>query len=318
MRRLLVIPVLVLGLAAGNALGSTHEASEGGTVGKISALDATSISVDGKRNHDLTCTIGDRSPKTTGFDVGDRVAAVCKQGVLRKLVRLRGSATAEGRIKLLNQRVIGVDADHDVTCRLTDASPSVDGFAVGDRVGIACSDGVLAKLVHLPALTVSTKGNDGKDGKEKDGAGTGTTATAPATVTVSGEIDALGQGSITIDGEHDLTCKLTGDSPIPAQFKVGEGVRVTCTNGVVSSIQRLETPPPPPPPPPAETTTGTVTLSATGAITAITDGLISVHGDRDTSCARGASSPGLGDYKVGDKVRISCSGGVLTGIVRTS
>jgi hypothetical protein len=57
---------------------------------------------------------------------------------------------------------------------------------------------------------------------------------------------------------------------------------------------------------------------ATGSITAITDGAIAIHGDRDTTCTRGPSSPTLGDYKVGDRVTIGCAGGVLAGIVRTS
>jgi hypothetical protein len=54
------------------------------------------------------------------------------------------------------------------------------------------------------------------------------------------------------------------------------------------------------------------------SITAITDGAISIHGDRDTTCTRGASSPKLGDYKLGDRVMIGCTNGVLAGIVRTS
>ena len=270
MRRLLFLPVLVLGLAAGSAFGASQKAADAGTVGKIRALNPTSISVDGKRDHDLTCKLTDGSPKTAGFDVGDRVAVVCKDGVLRRIVRLPGGTTAVGAIKLLNQHAIGVDADHDMTCRLTDDSPDTDGFAVGDSVAIACADGALVKIVRVPAVATqpavadtsdgdagkstsghngSTQNGSGNDGGRKD-ATTTTSTPAPTSVTVTGAISALGQGSITIDAEHDLTCKLTGDSPIPGQFKVGDRVKLVCTNGVVSSIAKLDTPPPPPPPPP--------------------------------------------------------------------
>ena len=295
MRRLLVIPVLVLGLAAGNALGASHKATEAGTVGKISALSPTSISVDGK-HHDLTCRVGERSPDVTGFAVGDRVAIVCRDHRLRKLVRLPDAATATGTVRVLGTHVIHVDGDgdHDRTCRITDASPDVDEVDVGDKVSIACADGVLVKVAHASA--------------------------APEAKTGSGAITALGNGSITIKGEHVLTCTLTGDSPVPATFKVGDQVGIACVDGVLVKIVRL--------PQPAGSndgsgkdgtttaTTPTVNLYATGSITALTDGAIAIHGDRDTSCTRGPSSPKLGDYKLGDRVRIACTNGVLAGIAR--
>ena len=84
-------------------------------------------------------------------------------------------------------------------------------------------------------------------------------------------------------------------------------MKLYCTNGVLVGIVRTETPPSAP-----------VITIATGAITLLTDGRVTVFGDRETSCTRGASSPALSGYALGDVAKLTCTNGVLTAIVKIS
>jgi ribosomal protein L21E len=166
---------------------------------------------------------------------------------------------------------------------------------------------VLVKIVRLPQPAGSNDGS-GKDGT--------TTTTPTVSLYATGSITALTDGAISVHGDRDTTCTRGPSSPTLGDYKVGDKVTIACVNGVLSGIAKSSSPPPPPPPPPPPAPTAND--YTTGSIVAITDGSISVHGDRDTTCTRGASSPKLGDYKVGDRVTIGCAGGVLAGIVRTS
>src|SRR5439155_25791789 len=52
-----------------------------------------------------------------------------------------------------------------------------------------------------------------------------------------------------------------------------------------------------------------------GAITVLTDGSITVHdGDRDLTCSLDSSSPSTDGFKVGQHVKVACSGGSLVAI----
>ncbi len=425
MRRLALIPVVLLGLWTGGAFGSSHRATESAAVGKIGALTAKSITVDGK--HALTCRVGKLSPSLAGFAVGDRVGIGCSHGALRRMKRLPAGAATSGTVRVLGRRTIAVAGDRKLTCRLGDRSPDVAEIEVGDKVAIACADGVLVKLAQpsaqpevttaggtvtaLDASSITVRGErnltcrltaDSPISREfevgdqvgiacVDGvvvkivrlpraAEPATTTTSP--VTATGEIDALTSTSIKLVGERDLACRLTDGSPSLTGFKIGDHVRISCLNGVLTSIARPESAPTitttttttehstatygtgaisaiaptsisvkgehdltctvgPASPKLGDykvgdkvkitcvegvlsaialtaPTTATVTLSATGAITAIGESSIGVHGDRDTTCAVNAASPKLGDYKLGDRVKISCSNGLLTGIARIS
>ncbi len=121
MRRLLLIPVVLLGLAAGGAFGSAERATASSAFGKISALSASSITVDGR--HALTCRLSKRSPKLTGLGVGDRVGVACSDGVLRRIGRIPAGASTSGTVRILGAHSIGVDGERDLKCRLNDNSP---------------------------------------------------------------------------------------------------------------------------------------------------------------------------------------------------
>ena len=202
--------------------------------------------------------------------------------------------TVRGHVVAVTPKAIAVkDAKGIVTrCALAGRSPSVDGYARGDRVLIFCAPArghlVLVKVrkVEAPA----TPAND----------------TEP--VAFGGTVTHLTDGAITVhDGDRDLTCKLGDSSPALGDVKVGTHVKVACVNGVLARLAVVTIPPPPVPAPEA------VTFG--GAVTALTDGSITLHdGDRDFTCKRGPSSPALGDVKVGSHAKVACVNGVLTRI----
>ena len=117
-------------------------------LGTISALNSTSITVDG-----LTCTIGSSSPSLSAFKLGDQVGIGCVNGVLAKIgtpqvddggfkvVVQLGSITALGTGSI----TVG-----NLTCSLATTSPTVTSYKVGDRVGVGCAGGILFMIGALP------------------------------------------------------------------------------------------------------------------------------------------------------------------------
>ena len=199
--------------------------------------------------------------------------------------------TTRGQVVAVTPKAIAVkDAKGIVTrCALAGRSPSVAGYARGDRVLIFCAEArghlVLVKVhkVEAPA----TPAND----------------TEP--VTFGGTVTHLTDGAITVhDGDRDLTCKLGDASPAPGDVKVGTHVKVACVNGMLTRLAVVTIPPP-----------ATEAATFGGAVTAITDGSITLHdGDRDFTCTRGPSSPALGEVTVGSHAKVACVSGVLTRI----
>ena len=128
-----------------------------GAAGTVSAVSATSLSVhtDGG---EVTCSVGDGSPSVAGVHVGDKVKIGCLDGLL-KVVALSDTAsgsgdghtatTVAGTLTALSTASLTVHGEHgDVTCTVP-ASTRLGDFHVGDRVGMACVDGALFKLVKL-------------------------------------------------------------------------------------------------------------------------------------------------------------------------
>jgi hypothetical protein len=222
-----------------------------------------------------------------------------------------GGRVARGSIVALTSRSISVQTDRvKVTCAVRAQSPSLDGYAAGDRVAIVCRKVwrdrfVLARIRHLEASTNA-------DGERK-------------TVTFGGAITALSDTSISLhDGDRDLTCAITSSSPSLEHAKVGDHVRVTCTNGVLTSVAPVTVPPAKPvePPRPAEppkppTTTTHALTGAIGTIAVLGDTSLTVHNiEHDLTCSLGDGSPKLGDFQVGDHVKVLCTDGVLSSIAR--
>jgi hypothetical protein len=163
------------------------------------------------------------------------------------------------------------------TCALVSKSPSLVGFAAGDRVQAGCvrADGklVLAKIRHLTAPSDSPS-ND------------------PAPTKFGGAITALSDSSISLhDGDRDFTCAIGASSPSTAGVKVGQHVTVACAKGVLVTI--------------APVTSG---RAYEGTVTAVSTTSITVHTPNgDGTCTIGAGSPSLTGVTVGDRVLAGCT-----------
>jgi hypothetical protein len=169
------------------------------------------------------------------------------------------------------------------TCALAAKSPSLDGYAAGDRVQAACvrSGGrlVLAKLRHLPAAAGDGKSNDSEPTK------------------FGGVVTALSDGSITVhDGDRDLTCSISASSSSTVGVKVGQHVKVSCSNGALVAI--------------APVNAGDAGRAYEGTVTAVSAASITVHTENgDGTCSVGDGSPSVADVKIGDRVLIGCKAG---------
>lgn len=176
------------------------------------------------------------------------------------------------------------DGAKTLTCALGASSPAVASFKVGDRVRIGCLDGVLAAIARVAAPP----------------------STAPSVQTAVGTIATLADGSVTVKTDGgSLTC--TVSSAQAAGLNVGDRVKIGCTNGVVTGIAKLDAPRPPDP----------SVRTESGTIAGLTDGALTLQLQNGTlTCTRDAKSPALGDFHVGDKVKVACTNGVLTAIAK--
>src|SRR5438067_1878019 len=143
---------------------------------------------------------------------------------------------------------------------------------------------------------------------------------------VAGTITTLGSNAITVHSFFDVTCKLTAESPALKAFSVGERVKIACADGRLVRIAAAKKLTPPSLDPSTKSddgaktnsTTTATTAGAIGKLTALTSSSITVTGDRALTCTVGASSPGSGDFHVGDAVRIGCLNGALYYIVKAT
>jgi hypothetical protein len=236
-------------------------------------------------------------------------------GLLSLVVVLPAGAndarSARGKIATITETSISVQTrGPKVTCNLGERSPSLTGYASGDPVVIVCRkrhhNFLLARIRHIEVP--------------------GNSEGAVSKVSFGGAITALSASSISLhDGNRDLTCSITDASPSTGAAKVGDHVRVMCTNGVLTTIApplaRPVEPPKPPETPqtpaqPEHPTTHVLT-GAIGSITAVDAHSLTVHNsENDLSCSVGDSSPHLGDFHVGDRVKVLCTDGVVSSIAR--
>jgi hypothetical protein len=190
------------------------------------------------------------------------VALVALVAALPALADQGGSV--KGVITALSGTGISVkDSHRTVTCAVRTASPSLTGYAVGDRVQAQCRGArrhpVLARIRHLD-VTASGHGTGSGDPGATDpgttdpsrgdpGADPGPSNAEP--VKFGGTITALSPSSITLhDGDRDLTCTIGDASPSTSALKVGDHARVICQNGVLVSLGFVPTSGPQPGQPP--------------------------------------------------------------------
>jgi hypothetical protein len=321
---------------AGTAAPSKSTIRTASGTGTIKSLTGDAIVVHSV--FDLSCRLTSRSPSAAGFAIGDRVRIVCVGGVL---VRIRSAvshpaandstpdtrptdgsapttAGAVGAITTLTATSIAVTGDRSLTCYVGLASPALGDYQLGDHVKVGCVNGMLYVIARVGDAAPTASSTTTSTTTAKTGApATGTQGTT--TAGGSGTLTALGSTSVTLTGDRSLTCAVGPTSPSTTAFHVGDAVRIGCVNGVLYYIVAAT-------PPPSSTTTTTTTATTTssnntygfGTISALGAASISVTGDSALTCAVTGDSPPLGDYHVGDAVKIGCRNGVLYGIVRNA
>ena len=197
--------------------------------GAITALTDTSISLhDGDR--DLTCTLGPDSPKTDGFKVGQHAKVACADGVLVAIAAPELGRYYVGTVATLTDGSITLTTEHGpATCTITPLSPSTASLKVGDEVGMGCR----ASTMELVLL------------KRLDGDAPAPPAPTPTTHTelhAKGSIAELGTHGLAVvtDGGR-VACVAGEHSPSLDGYAVGDSVAISCVDGVLTAIERLET-----------------------------------------------------------------------------
>jgi hypothetical protein len=194
--------------------------------GAITELTDTSISLhDGDR--DLTCTLGPDSPKTDSFKVGQHAKVACADGVLVAIAAPEVGRYYVGTVATLTDGSITLTTEHGpVTCTITALSPKTDSVTVGDKVGMGCRSSTM-ELVLLRRL----------DGE----------APAPPAPTTHTELHA--KGSIRELGNHgvalttdggNVACLRGEHSPSLDGYAAGDAVAVSCVDGVLTAIEKLD------------------------------------------------------------------------------
>jgi hypothetical protein len=280
--------------------------------GVVAALSSDGISFKGE-HHTFTCALTSASPSLAGYAVGDRVQAKCRRkagrfvlAAIRHLTARASSANETepvkfgGAVTALSSDSISLhDGDRNLTCTIGDASPSTSGLKVGDHAKVVCANGVLASWSPV--------------------------TTSDAAHVYEGVVTAVGSSSITVHTvAEDATCPVGVGSPSVADVHVGDRVAVGCRVGsnLLVLLKRLEAVPPPP----VTTEPGTVTTTepppappaapvwtTAGTVTALSSASLTVHNDEhgDVTCSLTDASPHLGDYHVGDHVKLECADGAL-------
>jgi hypothetical protein len=214
--------VLLKKLSAG---GDAPTGQTGG--GSISALSTASVTFhNGER--DVTCTLGDSSPRLGDYHVGDSVKFGCLNGALTAIAKADGGTAggthkttgAAGTVSAVSSTSLTVHTDGgDVTCSVGDGSPSVANVHVGDKVKMGCLDGVLKELARSESAPPPGDAH-------------------PAT-TVAGTLTALSSSSLTVHGEHgDVSCTVPATARL-GDFHVGDHVGMACVDGALTKLVKL-------------------------------------------------------------------------------
>jgi hypothetical protein len=243
------------------------------------------VNVDGNEHRPVTCSVPDGFD-LSGFAVGDHVYMGCKYNdghpVLIGLKKAEAPEYIEARGKLtdLGDGSITVTPDgHDpVTCAVPDELDLSD-YAVGDPVVIWCKqvDGEWT-LKGIKKVTADPP---------------------PAEyLYAAGTVAVLGEGTITLHGEHDVSCAIPDGFDLTG-YAVGDKVGMYCMQvdgtWTLKALKKLDVPPPPP-----------AYVYVTGSITALGDGGITVQGDGEPVTCAVPDGADLSAFAVGDHVTMKC------------
>ena len=256
--------------------------------GILASMDdgKVTVNVDGNEHRPVTCSVPDGF-ELSGFTVGDRVLMGCKYNDgnpvligLKKKDAVPEYIEARGKLTDLGDSSITVTPDgHDpVTCGVPDETDLSD-YEVGDPVVIWCKqvDGVWT-LKGIKKIT-----SDPPPAEYLYAAGT---------------ITVLDDGTITVQGEHDVSCDIPDGFDLTG-YAVGDKVGMYCMQvdgtWTLKALKKLDVPPP-----------AITYVYATGSITALGAGSITVQGDGEPVTCAVREDADLSDFAVGDHVSMKC------------
>ncbi len=217
-RRLALIAVAALALAAPAAAATGTW--EFGAQGTLTSFAPYSITV----GH-TSCFRDAQSPGRFGMRIGDGARIVCRNGLLISVKPL----DREGTFTLLgSERITTLTRTRLDRCALTQDSPGLVGFRVGESVTTVCT-----RVGGRKVLSAIAPGADPYVGvivapRSSARAGTRRVARGTQTGTV-GRIRELGK-FVTVG---ELRCSVGPTTPSLFRFYVGERVTMVCDAGAV-------------------------------------------------------------------------------------
>lgn len=252
--------------------------------GILASMDdgKVTVNVDGNEKRPVTCAVPDGFD-LSGFTVGDRVLMGCKYNSgypvligLQKKDAETDYIEPVGKITDLTDDSITVTGERSGTCAVPDEFDLSD-YAIGDLVVMWCKkvDGVW-----------TLKGIKRKTAE-------------PEYLYAPGTITDLTDNSITVTGEHETTCAIPADFDL-GDYGVGDKVGMYCykADGGSWTLKALKSLDPPPP--------AIAYVTATGSITALGDGKITVQGDGEPVTCNVPDGADLSAFAVGDNVAMKC------------
>lgn len=128
--------------------------------------------------------------------------------------------------------------------------------------------------------------------------------------TVKGIVVSVSASAVAVKDAKGAvtTCAVRAKSPSLDGFTLGDRVQMQCARShgqlVLAKVRHV-----------TASTNDVAPVSFAGAITALSDGSISLHdGGRDVTCSIDASSPSTAGFAVGQHAKVACVNGVLTAI----
>jgi len=241
MRKLLLTGALALVVAApaqaGDGGGKGRELKIFGPIVRVSesAVAVENLAGDAM----LTCAVPERlAKKATAFAVGDKVRMHCvryrgRRAQLVKLERLgeRGKrpekpavvkqAAAGPIVELDDDAIVVQSSEGRLACRVPEEKQAkLDGLKLGDKVKIACAEGVLVGLErYLPS--------------EKP---------AGDEVRIYGLVSSISGASVTVTGDAgSLTCSVPAAlaEKVAGRFALGDRVKMMCRGSELTYLERV-------------------------------------------------------------------------------
>ena len=242
MRKLLLTGALALVVAApaqaGDGGGKGRELKISGPIVRVSESAVAVENLVGDAM--LTCAVPERlAKKATAFAVGDKVRMHCvryrgRRAQLVKLERLGERGKRPEKPAVVKQAAAGpiVELDEDaivvqssegrLACRVPEEKQAkLDGLKLGDKVKIACAEGVLVGLERYPPAEEKPAGEE---------------------VRIYGVVAAISGASVTVAGDAgSLTCSVPAAlaEKVAGRFALGDRVKMMCRGSEVTYLERV-------------------------------------------------------------------------------